>query len=126
MTTLWIGLGGALGSIVRHWLATFVQERAGMALPYGTIAVNLFGSFLAAALMHVAFTTELVPPAVRLGLMTGVLGGFTTYSAFNYETLRFLQSGAWGPALMNAAATVFGCLVAGFCGWAAARAVVGA
>lgn len=126
MTTLWIGLGGAFGSIMRHGLAVLVQQRTGMGFPYGTLAVNLIGSFLAAALMHVAFTTELVSPNVRMGLMTGVLGGFTTYSAFNYETLRLAQSGAWGSAALNIAATVLGCLIAGVCGWATARVFVGA
>ena len=126
MTTLWIGLGGALGSMARHWLAVLVQERTGVGFPYGTLTVNVLGSFFAAVLMHVAFTTEAVPPTLRVGLMTGVLGGFTTYSAFNYETLRLAQSGALGSALLNVVATVLGCLVAGICGWALARAFVGA
>jgi CrcB protein len=88
--------------------------------------VNVIGSFLLALLMHVGLRTELIPPIVRIALATGVLGGFTTYSTFNYETFRCLQNGAWGAGATNVLATVLGCLVAALLGWAAGRALVGA
>ena len=61
------------------------------------------------------------PDTLRLTLATGVLGGFTTYSAFNYETLQYAQAGAWGLAGLNVAATLVGCLAAGAAGVAAGR-----
>lgn len=125
MTTLWIGLGGALGSIARHHLGLSLQPRSEDALPWGTLTVNLVGSMLLAALVAVAMRSELVSPTLRLALGTGLLGGFTTYSAFNAETLAFLQRGAWAMAASYVAATVVGCLLAGMLGWQGARMLAG-
>jgi CrcB protein len=126
MRTLWIGLGGALGSIGRYHLDGLLQRRYGTAFPYGTLAVNLIGSFLLVLLMHVGLRTELVSPTMRIALASGVLGGFTTYSTFNYETLRYFQDGAWGFGALNIVVTLLGCLVAGSLGWIAGRLLVGA
>lgn len=126
MNTLWIGLGGALGSIARFHLGDLVMRRAGPHawLPWGTLAVNVLGSLLISVLMHVALATDRVPDGLRLALVTGVLGGFTTYSAFNYEALRYVEGGAWGRAAIYVTITVVGCVVAGLVGGLAARAVV--
>jgi CrcB protein len=78
--------------------------------------VNVVGSFLVGLLMHVALETTLVPPGVRIFLATGVLGGLTTYSTFNYETLVFASEGAWHLAAINLVATLLGCLFAGVLG----------
>ena len=126
MKTLWIGLGGALGSIARYHLDDWFQQRFGAAFPYGTLAVNIIGSFLLVLLMHVGLRTELIPPTVRIAIVTGVIGGFTTYSTFNYETFRYFQTGAWGVGAANVLVTVLGCLAAALLGWAAGRALVGA
>lgn len=126
MKTLWIGIGGGLGSIARYHLDGWLQQRHGAAFPYGTLAVNLIGSFLLVLLMHVGLRTELISPTVRVAVATGALGGFTTYSTFNYETLRYFQNGAWGAGATNVVATVLGCLVAGLLGWATGRSLVGA
>jgi CrcB protein len=124
MKTLWIGLGGALGSIGRYHLDGLLQRRLGTGFPAGTLAVNVIGSFLLVIVMHVALRTELLPPLARVALTTGVLGGFTTYSTFNYETLRYFQEGAWGLGGLNVAANLLGCLLAGTLGWAVGRALV--
>jgi CrcB protein len=126
MTTLWIGVGGAFGSIARYQLDGWFQRRLGASFPYGTLAVNILGSFLLVLLMHVGLRTEAIPQVVRIALATGVLGGFTTYSTFNYETFRYVQSGAWGAAALNITATLIGCLAAGLLGRVAGRALVGA
>ena len=126
MKTLWIGFGGALGSIVHYNLDGWLHRHLGTAFPYGTFAVNVVGSFLLVLLMHVGLRTELIPPIARIALATGVLGGFTTYSTFNYETLRYFQDGVWGMGVLNVVVTVVGCLIAGFLGWAAGRVLVGA
>lgn len=117
---LWVGLGGMVGSAARYLLSGWVHGALGLAFPYGTLAVNVIGSFLLGALMWIGLHTALLGPNARLALTTGVMGGFTTYSAFNFETFRFLEERAWGLAALNVAATLFGCLAAGWLGWSGA------
>jgi CrcB protein len=112
----WISLGSALGGAARYLLSLGALRLLGPTFPYGTLAVNVVGSFLVGLLMHVALETTLVPPGVRIFLATGVLGGLTTYSTFNYETLTFASEGEWPLAAINVLATVLGCLVAGVLG----------
>jgi fluoride exporter len=123
---LWICLGGALGTGARYLLSGWLLRAVGPAFPVGTLAVNVVGSFLLGFLMQVATTTELLGPTLRLTLTTGVMGGFTTYSTFNYETLRYFEDGAVGMGALNIAATLGGCLFAGLLGLAAGRAFAGA
>ena len=123
---LWICLGGAVGTAGRYLLGDWLLRVAGPAFPWGTLAVNLLGSFLLGALMQVALSTTWISPTLRLTLATGVMGGFTTYSSFNYETLRLAQSGAWLLAAVNLSATVVGCLLAGLLGLSLGRFVGGA
>jgi CrcB protein len=125
MNTLWIGLGGAAGSIARFHFGQVAMRRWGSAFPYGTLGVNVVGSLLLALLMTIALRTDWVSPTVRLALASGVLGGFTTYSSFNYETIALVQGGAWGRAALYVLATVAGCLAAGAAGWAIGRAITG-
>jgi CrcB protein len=122
---LWISAGGAVGTAARYLLSVWLLGALGPAFPYGTLAVNVIGSFLLGAVMHVGLQTTLISPSARLVLGTGVLGGFTTYSTFNYETLQYLQEGAWGMAGLNVAATLVLCLAAGALGVALGRLVVG-
>jgi CrcB protein len=122
---LWISLGGAVGTAARYLLSGWLLRALGPAFPYGTLAVNVIGSFLLGAIMHVGLNTTILSPGARLVLGTGVMGGFTTYSTFNYETLQYLQEGAWGLAGLNVSATLVICLMAGALGVVAARLVVG-
>lgn len=122
---LWICLGSAVGGGARYLVSGLAVRLFGAAFPYGTLAVNLAGSFLLAALMFVGLETTAIPPTVRVALGTGVLGGFTTYSTFSYETLRYLQDGAWGTAIANLLITVVGCLLACALGWSFAKWLFG-
>jgi len=122
---LWISLGGAVGTAARYLLSGWLLRALGPAFPYGTLAVNVIGSFLLGAIMHVGLNTTILSPGARLVLGTGVMGGFTTYSTFNYETLQYLQEGAWGLAGLNVSTTLVTCLAAGVLGVVAARLVVG-
>lgn len=122
---LWICLGGAIGTGARYLVAIGVPRLLGTSFPYGTLLVNVVGSFLIGAIMHVGLTTALIPPALRLVLTTGVMGGFTTYSTFNYETLQSLREGDFVVAGLNVAATLVLCLLAGVLGLAAARWLFG-
>jgi len=120
----WICLGGAAGTGARYLLSLGALLLLGAGFPWGTFAVNVIGSFLLGSVMHVALTTNLLAPTVRLALTTGVLGGFTTYSTFNNETLNYLRGGAWRLGVLYVVATVAVCLAAGAAGSAAARWLV--
>jgi len=121
----WICLGGAAGTGARYLLSGWTLNKFGPAFPFGTLAVNVLGSFLLAVLMYVGVEADLMSPTLRLALTTGVLGGFTTYSTFSYETMRYLQEGVWGLAILNVFISVFGCLAACVLGWAGARLLMG-
>jgi fluoride exporter len=113
---LWICLGGAAGTGARYLLSGWLLRAAGPGFPWGTLAVNVIGSFLLGLIMQVSLTTGLISPALRLALTTGVMGGFTTYSTFNYETLQYLQQNEWLAAFTNVAVTLLVCLAAGALG----------
>lgn len=118
-------LGGAIGSGARYATSLWAASAIGTSFPFGTLLVNLGGSFLLGFLMHMAAATELLQPELRLMLTTGVMGGFTTYSTFNYETTQYFREGAWAAGAGNVAATLIGCLVAGLAGLALARLIFG-
>ncbi|XXT23733.1 fluoride efflux transporter CrcB [Sorangium sp. So ce429] len=120
----WIGLGGAAGTLARYGLSTWCQQRFGAGFPYGTLAVNVIGSFLLGVILQVAATTELLSPTLRLALSTGLMGGFTTYSSFNYETIKLFEEGAWWVGALNVVITVAGCMIAGVLGIVITRRLV--
>lgn len=122
---LWICLGGAAGTGARYWLSGWAQRHAGIGFPVGTLAVNVIGSFAIGVLMEIGVAGGMLPPTVRLALTTGVIGGFTTYSTFNYETIESLRSGAWAIAAANVLVTVFVCLAAGGAGLGLGRWWIG-
>ncbi len=118
-----ISLGGAFGTAARYLTTMWAATVFGPAFPAETLTVNIVGSFLIALIMQLSFDSVAMSTDVRLMLTTGVTGGFTTYSAFNYETTNYFREGAWGTGIANVAATFFGCLIAGFAGLALARAI---
>jgi CrcB protein len=122
----WVCVGGAAGSGARYLVATWIHARPGIGFPWGTLCVNVVGSFLLGAVMQLASTTHALSPTAQAAVTIGVLGGFTTYSTFNQELLTSFQSGAWGPGVAILLATLLGCLVAGLLGQVAVRAAVGA
>jgi CrcB protein len=122
---LWICLGGAIGTGARYLLSGWALKRLGTAFPYGTLLVNVLGCFLIGALMHLALSAPLISPTLRLVLVIGVMGGFTTYSSFNYETIHYIQEGASLLGFLNVLIMVAACLAAGFAGLASGRWLVG-
>jgi CrcB protein len=121
----WVFVFGGVGSVARFGVATALGARlASTGFPWGTLAVNLVGSALLAALVQVASASDAVPPTLRVALAVGFLGGFTTYSAFSNETLALLQRGDTALALGYVATTLIGCLAACLIGQAAARSWV--
>jgi fluoride exporter len=121
---VWICLGGAAGTGARYLIAIWAAQRLGSAFPYGTLIVNLTGCFFIAALMHAALTLGWSPTA-RSAITIGFIGGLTTYSSFNYETMRLFEEGAPATAGVNLAVTVLGGFAAGWLGLIAAREVLG-
>jgi CrcB protein len=116
---------GGIGTGARYLVTLGAGKLFGAAFPYGTLAVNLAGCFLIAAIVHASLVTTHVSNEARLVLTTGLMGGLTTYSSFNLETTTLLREGALGMAAANFAVTVLGCFVAGLLGLVAARAAFG-
>ena len=112
----WICMAGALGTGTRYLVGLWADERLGKALPYGTLLVNVVGCFLIGLVMQLSLRTAAIPPALRLTLTTGFMGGLTTYSSFNYDVGRYLQSGAYATAVLYFGLTVLLCLAAGSLG----------
>jgi CrcB protein len=108
--------GGAFGTGVRYLLGGWIAKISQSTFPFGTFSVNLIGSFAIGLVMALASRGGTMSETTRLVLVTGVLGGFTTYSAFNYETIALIREGATGLGLLNVGATLVGCLVAGTLG----------
>jgi CrcB protein len=121
----WICMGGAIGTGARYLLSGWAARYFGGSFPYGTLAVNLVGSLLIGAVMHLALATAQLSPDLRVVVVVGVLGGFTTYSGFNYETLQYFREGAWLIGFINILVMVGGCLAAGIAGLVTARWLVG-
>ena len=120
----WISLAGAAGTAARYLVTVAFAQRFGSTLPYGTLAVNLIGCFAIAALVPPGAALGW-SPTVRTAVTVGFLGGFTTYSSFNYETMRLWESDATAASLINAVLTVGGGLIAGWLGILVGRQFVG-
>jgi CrcB protein len=118
-------LGGALGSGARYLVSTAALRLLGPVFPWGTLVVNLVGSFLIVLIMHVGLATTLVSPELRLFLTTGIMGGLTTYSTFSYETLRYVQDGTPLMAAFNVFVTLVGCFLASVLGLVVGRVLAG-
>ena len=111
---LMVALGGALGSVGRFWLNTFVTARTGDGFPWGTLLINVLGSFAIGIFVAMMPATQ---DSARKFLMVGICGGFTTFSAFSLQTLELTQRGEWLRAGGNILGSVALCLVAVWLGW---------
>ena len=123
MTPLLVAVGGALGSVLRYWAGGLAQQAAGGAaggFPIGTLLVNVVGCLAIGALAQLGERSSLAPETRAL-LMTGVLGGFTTFSAFANETVLAWRAGAMAVAAANVVLSVALCIA----GVAIGRAAVG-
>lgn len=113
--------GGGLGAILRFALALWVDQRAQVPFPWGTLAVNVVGCFAIGLLATFADEHRVLTPSLRLFLVAGLLGGFTTFSTFGLETWRLVEDGLPGLALWNAGGSLAASLVAVIAGVALAR-----
>ena len=123
MAYLAVALGGALGAVARYGLSGWVQQLSGGFFPYGTLAVNVLGSFIIGLVMQTATGRFAWSLEARLLLTTGFCGGLTTFSTFSYETLALLEDQQWLAAGGNTLLNVLVCLAATWLGLATGRLI---
>lgn len=111
-----IAVGGAVGSVLRFLMSTSVHRLMGKDFPYGTLTVNVLGSLLMGFLFIMLVERQISSVELRSGILFGVLGAFTTFSSFSFETLALMESGDWLKALMNVLLSVSCCLLATWIG----------
>lgn len=120
---LWVGLGSALGGMGRLWVSTWMVRRFGDAFPWGTLAANVSGSFIIGLFVALTGPEGRWPVAHRVTLfvVTGICGGYTTFSAFSLQTLHLARSGHWLAAGGNITLSVVLCLAAVAAGYVAGQ-----
>lgn len=123
MQLLYIGIFGGLGCVARYLVSNLTYQVLGRTLPFGTMIVNIGGSFLLGLLMTLGMRSSFLPPQLRVGLTVGFMGGFTTFSTFSYETLRLLEEGSFWQAGANIALNVVLCLLSVLAGVLVARSL---
>lgn len=114
---LWVCFGGAIGSGIRYLIGLWAIRAWGAGFPLGTLIVNVIGCFLIAGVM----TAGRLPPTLQIAITTGFLGGLTTYSSFNFETTKLVETGDWKLGAANVGVTLVACAIAGFLGMLLAR-----
>ncbi|MBS1978966.1 MAG: fluoride efflux transporter CrcB [Bacteroidetes bacterium] len=116
---LLVGIGGFLGSVVRYYSQQFLAKSIPSVLPYGTLAVNIIGCFIIGIIYGLSSRGNVLSPDWRIFLATGFCGGFTTFSAFSYESISLMQDGEYlylsiyitASVLFGLAATYLGILL---------------
>jgi fluoride exporter len=123
-TIIWVGAGGFLGSVLRYFVSGAVQQLSGsLNFPYGTLAVNVIGCLLIGFLSQLVEMRGVLNAEARLLIMTGLLGGFTTFSTWSNETMTLLRDGQVGLALVNVGGSVALGLLAVWAGYTAAYSI---
>ena len=110
----WIAIGSALGGMARYWCSGLVAARFGETFPWGTIVVNIIGSFVIGFFATITGPDGrvIVPSLARQFVMLGLCGGYTTFSSFSLQTLNLVREGEWPQAAGNVALSVMLCLIA--------------
>lgn len=118
-----VGIGGFAGSIARYWLGSYIGEKMGTRFPYGTFVINISGSFLIGLIMSLLAEKMRWNPNWIYLVPIGFIGAYTTFSTFEYETLRTVQDGQFLTAFLNITLSVVTGFVAVWAGAAAGRAM---
>jgi CrcB protein len=113
LISLWIAIGSGIGGLARYWCSGVIARHLGETFPWGTLVVNVAGSFLIGL---VAISTGpdgrwLIGTTARQAIMVGAFGGFTTFSSFSLQTLNLIHDGEWLPAAANIVLSVLLCLL---------------
>ena len=112
---LLISAGAVLGANTRYWLGTWVSQKWGATFPFGTLLINITGSFLLGLFMTLATERFLIDPRWRFLVVVGFLGAYTTFSTFTYESFNLISKGQWMPGLLNLlGSSLLGLLAVGF------------
>ena len=122
LSFLYVGIGGALGSMARFWAAGAVARMTSTAFPYGTILINILGSFVIGWFAGLTVSKQPPSPDMRAFVMAGLCGGFTTFSAFSLQTLELLREGRVLAATVNVGVSVVLCVAVCGAGLALGRA----
>ena len=99
-------IGGGIGAVFRYLLAGWIYKIIGTDFPYGTLVVNVIGCFLIGLFLTIAEDRFLINPSLRIFVAVGIIGGFTTFSTFNFETIELLRDGAFALGMMNVVASI--------------------
>lgn len=118
---LLVGLGGFVGTVVRYWLSGVIARRYGETFPWGTLAVNAIGCFLAGLLFYFLFDRFLTSPTARSVVFIGLLGGFTTFSSYGMQTFALIRDGEVSFALLNILVSNILCLFLVWLGYTLAK-----
>ena len=116
-----IAVGGSLGAVSRYWVSTTAYQWLGQAFPYGTLTVNLLGSLALGFLSMILIYRFQVGEAIRIGLLAGFLGSFTTFSTFAMDSLQLTESGALAKAMIYILLSVLGCVFGAWVGLLTAK-----
>lgn len=127
LATLWVAIGGAIGSVARFWLTEVSARWWGGEFPWGTVIANVTGSFLIGliAALPVLGPRDVLGPMGRQFLMVGIMGGYTTFSSFSLQTLTMVQNGHLAKAALNVGGSVVLCLVAVAAGYSVGAMIGG-
>ena len=119
-TYLWVALGGAVGSVLRYWMTNAVALLTGPRFPWGTIIINIVGSFVIGFVAFLTAPVGRVPITfdIRAFIIAGICGGYTTFSSFSLQTLELARTGHWLQAGGNVVLSVVLCLLAVWAGYA--------
>ena len=118
-----VGIGGCLGSVLRFWLGSYIGGKMGTRFPYGTFVINITGSFLIGLVFALLTARTQWSPNWRYLIPIGFIGGYTTFSSFEFETLRTIQDGQGGLGLLYVAVSVIVGFFAVWGGVIAGRAI---
>lgn len=120
---LFIGSGGFIGAVMRYWISGWVYEKWGTAYPYGTFVVNIAGAFLLGLIMSATEEHLVLPAHIKMAVTVGILGAFTTFSTFCYESMMLIQEGNVLRAFLNIAVSLLVGLVFVFVGIKAGKLI---
>jgi CrcB protein len=104
---IWVGLGGFIGASLRYIISLNSSKLFSSQLPYGTLLVNILGGLFIGFIMELSLTTDLISPSLKLFLITGIIGGLTTFSTFSYETVTLFIEGKYIFGMLNTALNLF-------------------